>query len=107
MPALLGEFEVLVLLAVLHLGDDGSPPAVRFEIERRTGREVSRGAVYVTLDRLEQKRLLTSAATPVEGAGGPPRRRYRVSAKGVRAVKRALAAVERMRSGLEPLLGES
>lgn len=56
----LGEFEVLVLMSVLHLADGAYPPAVRAAIETRTGRPVSRGAVYVTLDRLEGKRLLTS-----------------------------------------------
>jgi DNA-binding PadR family transcriptional regulator len=111
----LGEFETLILLAVLHLSDQAYPPAVRNEIERRTGRSVARGAVYVTLDRLEAKRLLTSDiadglhglhgldnAEPVRP--GRPRRYYRVSPKGVRAVKRALGAVERMRAGLEPIL---
>jgi DNA-binding PadR family transcriptional regulator len=109
----LGEFETLVLLAVLHLGDDAYPPAVRSEIERRTRRAVARGAVYVTLDRLEAKRLLTSAV--IQGSqvgsnpagGGRPRRFYHVAPKGLRAVKRALDAVERMRAGLEPVLERS
>ena len=101
----LGEFEVLILLAVLHLGDAAYPPAVRAEIERRAKRDVSRGAVYVTLDRLETKRLLASHSG--ESSTGRPRRHYRVSPKGLRAVRRALAAVENMRVGLEPLLDES
>lgn len=105
MAALLGEFEVLVMLAVLHLGDRAYPPAVRAEIERRAQRDVSRGAVYVTLDRLETKRLLASHAG--DATSGRPRRHYRVSAKGLRAVRRALAAVASMRVGLEPLLDES
>jgi DNA-binding PadR family transcriptional regulator len=103
----LGEFEVLVLLAVLHLNDEAWPPAIRAEIERRAQREVSRGAVYVTLDRLEAKRLLLSETRAAEAAsGGRPRRAYRVSARGVKAVRRALDAVERMRAGLEPLLNQ-
>jgi PadR family transcriptional regulator, regulatory protein PadR len=101
----LGEFEVLILLAVLRLGEDAHPPSVRTEIESRARRAVQRGAVYVTLDRLEAKGLLTSRLDP-EPNGGRPRRIYRVSARGVRAVRRALGAVERMRIGLEPLLGE-
>src|SRR5262245_44678570 len=93
----LGEFEVLVLLAVLPLGGEAWPPAIRAEIERRARREVSRGAVYVTLDRLEAKRLLLSETRATDTPqGGRPRRAYRVSARGVRAVKRALDAVERM-----------
>jgi len=108
MPAPLGEFEVVVLLAVLHLGDIAYPPAIRTEIERRARRAVARGAVYVTLDRLETKGLLASRDSEdgVEG-GGRPRRYFRVSAKGLRAVRQSLAVVERMRSGLEPLLDES
>jgi DNA-binding PadR family transcriptional regulator len=114
----LGEFETLVMLAVLHLGDSAYPPAVRTEIERRTKRTVARGAVYVTLDRLESKRLLTSnvihglhglhGLRGSEAAPGRrPRRVYRVAPKGVRAVKRALDAVEQMRAGLEPVLERS
>ena len=105
--SLLGEFEVLILMAVLHLGDDAYPPAVRTEIERRAQRPVARGAVYVTLDRLEAKRLLGSAVASDQQAPGRPRRVYRVSPKGLRALKRALGAVERMRARLEPLLDES
>jgi DNA-binding PadR family transcriptional regulator len=100
----LGEFEVLVLMAVMHLGEHAHPPAVRAEIERRAQREVARGAVYVTLDRLEAKKLL---ASNLDEESGRPRRSYRVSPKGLRAVRRAVEAVERMRQGLEPLLHES
>lgn len=103
----LGEFEVLILLAVLRLGERAFPPAVREEIERRAGRPVQRGAVYVTLDRLETKGLLSSRAAVDEMAAGRPRRFYKVAPKGLRAVRRALAAVERMRHGLEPLLDQS
>jgi DNA-binding PadR family transcriptional regulator len=102
----LGEFEVLVLLAVLRLSDGAHPPAVRGEIEQRARREVQRGAVYVTLDRLEAKGLLTSRLEEAHDSARP-RRVYRVSPRGVRAVRRALGAVERMRAGLEPLLGEN
>ena len=101
----LGEFEVLVLLGVLRLGDSAYPPAVRAEIERRAQRDVQRGAVYVTLDRMEAKGLLTSRVEDASD-GGRPRRFYRVSPRGLRAVRRALGAVERMRVGLEPLLDE-
>ena len=106
MAAPLGEFEVLVLLGVLHLGDNAYPPAIRDAIERRTKRDVARGAVYVTLDRLEAKGLLASRLGDDETAGRA-RRYYRVAPKGMRAVRRALAAVEQMRSGLEPLLDKS
>ena len=103
----LGEFEVLVLMSVLHLGEGAYPPAVRTAIETRTGRPVSRGAVYVTLDRLEAKRLLASRLEdPDRGGSGRARRFYRASARGLAALKRALSAVARMRVGIEPLLEE-
>ncbi|MEO8682561.1 MAG: helix-turn-helix transcriptional regulator [Vicinamibacterales bacterium] len=104
----IGEFEVLVLMAVLRLDEGAYGPAVLKEIEHRTGRGVSRGAVYITLDRLAQKGLLGSrlADAPAEG-GGRPRRYYRVAPKGLRAIKRMLTALEQMRAGLGPLLGEA
>lgn len=105
MTAPLGEFEVLILLAVMRLGEAAYPPGVRAELETRAQRDVQRGAVYVTLDRLEAKGLLTSRLEEA-GDSGRARRAYRVSARGLRAVRRALGAVERMRVGLEPLLSE-
>jgi PadR family transcriptional regulator PadR len=100
----LGEFEVLVLMAVIRLGDGAYAPAVRADIERRTGRGVSRGAVYVTLDRLAGKGLLTSRAEAADVGSGRARRYYRVNARGLRAVRRTLAALEQMREGLDALL---
>jgi PadR family transcriptional regulator PadR len=101
----IGEFEATVLMAVLHLGETAAGTAVRDEIAHRTGRAVARGAVYVTLDRLESKGLLTSRldkATPERG--GHPRRFFKVTSLGLRRVRQALTMVERMRAGLEPLL---
>ena len=106
MQAPLGEFEVVVLMAVLHLGQDANGSAVRHEIERRLGRSVSRGSVYVTLDRLEEKALLSSRLVEAPTVRGGARRLFRVSAAGVKAVKHALATVSRMHQGLEDLLGQ-
>jgi PadR family transcriptional regulator PadR len=106
-PSPLGEFEVIVLLAVLHCAGNGVGVEIRDEIERRSGRKVGRGAVYVTLDRLDEKGLLTSrsgAASPERG--GHPRRFFSVTAAGLRAVKQSLATLERMRAGLDPVLGD-
>ena len=103
----LGEFEVVVLMATLHLGHDAYGSAIRNEIERRSGRAVSRGSVYITLDRLEDKGLLASklgGTTP--GRGGRPRRLFRVTTAGVKAVRQSVALLARMHKGLEPLLGE-
>jgi DNA-binding PadR family transcriptional regulator len=102
----LGEFEVVVLMATLHLGGDAFGSAILGEIAARTGRRVSRGSVYITLDRLEDKGLLVSRlddATPARG--GRPKRLFRVTSLGLKAVKHSIRTVARMHKGLEPLLG--
>jgi PadR family transcriptional regulator PadR len=103
----LGEFEVIVLMAALHLGREAYGSAILDEIEVRTGRRVSRGSVYITLDRLEDKGLLESR---LEGAspsrGGRPKRMFRVTADGLKAVKHSVKVLVRMHKGLEPLLGD-
>lgn len=103
----LGEFEVVVLMAVLHRAGDAFGTSVCESIAARTGRTVSRGAVYVTLDRLEDKGLLASRlddATP--SRGGRRKRLFRVTPAGLRAVKRSVATIASMHDGLEPLLGD-
>ncbi len=103
----LGEFEVVVLMAALHLGGDAFSSAIRDEIEARTGRTVARGAVYITLDRLEDKGLLASKlGESTVRRGGRPKRLFRVTASGVKAVKHSVSVFARMHKGLEPLLGE-
>jgi DNA-binding PadR family transcriptional regulator len=97
----LGEFEITVLMAALRLPDEATGSRVRDEIERLTHRQVARGAVYVTLDRLESKKLVASRQAPAApGRGGRPRRIYRVQPAGVRAIERSLTAIEQMRAGL-------
>ena len=108
-PPSLGEFETLLLLAILQLseqGEDAYGSVIRAEIERRTARPVPRGSIYVTLDRLEAKGLLQSH----EGGASAlrrhrPKRIFTVTAVGVRAVKASVTAVIRMRQGLEAVLG--
>ena len=104
--ALLGEFEVVVLMAVLHVGDDAFGSAIRDDIEARSGRAVSRGAVYITLDRLEEKGLLASTLTEGTSARGMrPRRYFRLTPDGVSTLKSSLGLVARMHKGLEAVLG--
>jgi DNA-binding PadR family transcriptional regulator len=101
----LGEFEQMVLMAVLHLGDQAYAVTIREEIERRTGRAASRGAIYITLERLEKKGYLESwLADPTPERGGRAKRYHRVSASGATALKRSLAALEKMWQGLEPVI---
>jgi DNA-binding PadR family transcriptional regulator len=107
-PGSLGEFETLLLMAVLHLAErrqEAYGSAIRAEIEARTGRPVPRGSIYVTLDRLEDKGLLASregASSPVRGHR--PKRLFKVTGAGVRAVHASVTAVVRMHRGLEAVL---
>lgn len=101
-PAYLGELEQMVLLAVLQLGDDAYGTSVMRELSRRVERQVSRGAMYVTLDRLEEKGLLTSRlGTPTPRRGGRPKRYLTVTAAGVDALRRSRSAWMRLWEGLD------
>lgn len=93
MDAPLGSFEEHVVLAVLRTGDRAYGMEVRREIAAVTGRDVTIGAVYATLDRLESKSLLASARASVDESS---RRVFRVTAAG----SRVLAETRRMREGL-------
>jgi DNA-binding PadR family transcriptional regulator len=102
-----GEFEQMVLLAVLQLGDDGFALSVVRELDRRAGRRVSRGALYKTLERLEEKRFVeweVENATP--DRGGHPRRRFKVTRQGVAALQASRDALFRLWDGLDGVLGK-
>jgi PadR family transcriptional regulator, regulatory protein PadR len=98
----LGEFEHIVVLALLRLGGHAYGVTVRQEIELRIGREVSIGAIYATLDRLEAKGYVKSRlGDPTPERGGRSKRFFRVSAKGMAAVSRSHRALQRMTAGLD------
>ena len=98
----LGEFEHLVVLALLRLDDRAYGVTVRQEIEFRTKREVSIGAVYATLDRLERKGYVKSRhGEPTPERGGRSKRFFRVTARGVMAVNRAQRALQSMSHGVD------
>lgn len=97
----LGDFENLVLLALLRLDDRAYGVTVRQEIQLRTDREVSIGAVYATLERLQTKGYVTSQqGEPTPERGGRAKRFFRATAKGVRAVQRTHQALQSMTEGL-------
>ena len=99
----LGEFEQMVLLSIVHLGDDVYGVPIVDEIERRTGRSVSPAAVYVTLRRLEQKGLLSSSMSdPTPERGGKARRCVRVTASGLESLRESRRVLDRMWKGLDP-----
>jgi DNA-binding PadR family transcriptional regulator len=106
--AILGEFEQLVLVAVLRLGDDAYGVPIQREIEQRAGRRVTVGALYATLDRLEGKRLLESwFAHPTPQRGGRSKRYFRVTAAGEGALMEAKAAHDRIWRGVRLKGGSS
>ena len=97
----LGEFEQLVLLALIRLGDEAYGLSVRRELEERAGREAAIGAVYATLDRLEEKGLVTSSLAGATAArGGRARRCFRLTAEGRRRLRETQQALARMWQGL-------
>lgn len=99
----LGEFEQMVLLAILHLDGDAYGVPIVEEIQRRTDRSVSRAAVYVTMRRLEKKGLLTSwLGKPTDERGGKPRRYVRLEAEGRKQLLESRRTMERMWGGLDP-----
>ncbi|HEV1284542.1 MAG TPA: helix-turn-helix transcriptional regulator, partial [Bryobacteraceae bacterium] len=98
----LGEFEQIVLLALLRLGKTAYGVPVRREIEQRTQRSVSVGALYSTLDRLETKGYVASwFANPTAERGGRAKRFFRVEPLGLKAVRRSQKAMATMLEGLD------
>lgn len=101
----LGEFEMLVLAAVLRLGRGAYGAAVFGEVER-TGRTVSMGAVYTTLARLESRRLVTSRlGAPTRVRGGRRKRLYELTATGRSELATSLSRLQSLLAGTELQLG--
>ena len=105
---LLGTLEQIVLLATMRLGNRAYGMTIRDEIEKRTGRAVSFGAVYVTLQRLEDKGLVSSwIGEPTAERGGRAKRFFQVTANGRQAVRRVQDAVASMSKGLREVRGST
>ena len=101
----LGEFEQLVLLAVLQLGAEARALDIRCELEEHANRRTSRGALYSTLERLGGKGFLSwevEDSTPARG--GLPRRRFVVTKSGLKALRASRQAVANLSRGLEDIL---
>jgi len=104
-PPYLGEFEQLILLAILRLGDDAYGVGMGRELETNAGRRVARGALYTTLDRLEDKGLVRWKFEP----GGDerarvPRRIYTLTPLGLSAIRASQHALRQMSRGLDRIL---
>lgn len=101
----LGEFELMVLLAILQCGDEANGYEVRRELEESAGRTVSKGAFYTTLDRLEGKGYLSwEARVPAGSSGSLPRRHFEVSAEGLAELQKSRSALLRLWRNLDGVL---
>jgi DNA-binding PadR family transcriptional regulator len=99
----LGEFEILVLAALVRLGDDAYGAIIGREIETATGRAVSIGAIYATLSRLEAKSYVASRVGEATAErGGRAKRHYKVLASGRRQLDRALQMIKKISVGIAP-----
>ncbi len=97
----LPEFELYVMLAVVRLGDEAYGAAMRREIEERTGRPVSIGALYATLSRLEEKGMVAMRASdPEPGQRGRPRKYCRLTRAGEEAARHSADMLQRMMEGV-------
>src|SRR5262245_35412718 len=97
----LGEFEQLILLAILRLDDNAYGVTIRAELAERARRTVAPGALYTALERLETKKLISSRMSdPTPQRGGRAKRHVTVTAAGLKALNRSLRAYERLLDGL-------
>jgi DNA-binding PadR family transcriptional regulator len=107
----LGEFEQLILFAILELGDEAYGGSIRECIEQRTGRVVSSGAIYTALGRMADKGLVSAEVGEPSGDGpGRPRKYYAIEPAGARALKQSYSTIQAMAGGLvarlDDLVGE-
>jgi DNA-binding PadR family transcriptional regulator len=104
----LGHFEELILLALLRLGPDAYGLAVRREVEERIGRDISTGALYTALKRLEQRGLVSShVGEPTAERGGRRKKHYDLEASGILALRNSYADYTKMAEGLGPKIHEA
>jgi DNA-binding PadR family transcriptional regulator len=99
-PARLGEVEQLVMLAILRLTDEAYAVPIRELIAREARVRLTRGSIYITLDRLEEKQLVESwFSEPTGEPGGKARRLFRILPTGMAALRAARRAVDRLSAG--------
>lgn len=105
--AKIGEFELLVLLALLRQAEEPYANRVREDLEENAERKVTRGALYRTLDRLAGKGLVEWEVEPssTPERGGHPMRRLSVTEEGLQAVRESRTVLMRFFDGLDPVLG--
>jgi len=103
----LGEFELMILLALIRLEEDAYGVPISKELQRTTGREVALGSVYAALDRLEKKGVVSSTlGDPTPERGGRAKRYFRVTREGLRQVEATRMALNNLWRGIPRLKGE-
>ena len=103
----LGELEQMIMFSLVSLGDDAYGASIRREIVRRTKKEVSAGAVYTVLERLESAGMVASrVGDPTPERGGRRRKHYRIRPDGARLLQDTRERMRRMADGLGPRLQE-
>lgn len=102
----LGEFELMVMLALIRLGADAYGVPISREIEQRSGREAALGSVYAALERLEERGLVSSRlGDPTAERGGRAKRYFHVTAQGLRDIRDTQRALVNLWKGLPELSG--
>ena len=108
MDTRLGEFEQLLLFALLRLGEDAYGVTLRREIETRTSRLVSAGAVYTAMERLEARGFVSSViGEPTPQRGGKRKKYYRLEKTGAKALVRSYESLSKMARGVAPKLARA
>jgi PadR family transcriptional regulator PadR len=103
----LGEFEIMILLAVIHLGEEAYGVPISRELERHRSRYVSIGSVYAALERLEAKGLIASSlGDPTPERGGKAKRYFRITKAGLRQVHETRRVLSKLWQRLPELKGE-
>jgi len=104
----LGEFELMILLAVIHLGEEAYGVPISRELEAQRGRDVSVGSVYAALERMEGKGLVSSSVgDPTPERGGKAKRFFRITKEGLRQVHETRRVLTRLWRSLPELEGSS
>ena len=104
----LGEFEMMILLSVIHLGEEAYGVPISRELEAQRGRDVSVGGVYAALERMEGKGLVSSSlGDPTPERGGKAKRFFRITKEGLRQVHETRRVLTRLWRSLPELKGES
>ena len=107
-PTQISNFELMVMLALIRLGDDAYGVPISQEIEAQSGRDVAVGSVYAALERLEERKLVASRmGEPTAERGGRAKRYFKVTARGLKEVRETQRTLEKLWKNLPGLQGSN